>query len=513
MPSFTPEIGEVKKLNLIGYSPWEPERILEAIKKGASVSNIPGDFVFIAEGQGVTLLASSVVSALPYFYCQTPDGEALAHAETVFDCCRLAGIKWEWNERALNCLAVLEHTLGNDTLHRRVKRVPPGAVIEFRAGKLRAHQGDLLGEVASGKHAEGGFLHAVETLERVVGEMSREGKVAISLSAGYDSRVLLALAGKLGIRPIVGTMGRSCSTDVKVAAAIARQLSLEHRVVEIQPADYLRYAKQIVRITSGTKTANHWHTYIFTRHVEFPRDHVHLVGSNGEFVRSYYFDKGVLSLLAEAAPFDLVRPLLKLKYAPKRRMPVKAGRTLLPEKCEGSFDTIPDYISSLTGTASTFGQRLDRLYSLHRVRHFIGNGLALYNSIIRTLSPFLDTRFVAAGAALPRRLKLNGRFHAKLINHISPQLTSFPVDDTGRAMSERGRPFYWLRKRPSVGYSTFSDALELETVREIISESPRLDQFMERRSRQEAYGRKHQSLLAVLITLHFTCELIADQGL
>lgn len=517
MTSFMPKIDEVKAFSLTGYSPWVPERILEAIKKGDPISSIPGDFVLIVEGsyegQSVTLLVSSVISALPYFYCVTPNGEALAHAETVFDCCRVAGIKWEWNERALNCLAMLEHTIGEDTVHRQVKRIPPASIIEFRSGNLKVHKNASWDEGLTEKNIEGGLLDAISMLECIVGEMVCDGKAAISLSAGYDSRVLLALAKKLGLRPIVGTMGRADSTDVKIAVAIARHLSLEHRVVEIQPDDYLKYAKQIVQITSGTKTANHWHTYIFTRHVAFPCDHVHLVGSNGEFVRSYYFDKGSLSMLAEAAPFDLVKPFLRLKYGPKRRMPIKTSKTLLPEKCEESFETVPDYFSSLTGTASTFGKRLDHLYSLHRVRHFIGNGLALYNSIITTLSPFLDTRFIALGAALPKRLKLNNRFHTKLINHISPQLAAFPVDDTGTAMSKREKPFYWLHKYQAVSYSTFNEALDLRMTREIICESPYLEQFMNRQSRQEAYDRKYQSLLAVLMTLHFTCELIAEQKL
>lgn len=517
MTSVVPKIDEVKAFNLIGYSPWGPERILEAIKKGITISSIPGDFVFIAEGayegENVTVLASSVISALPYFYCVMPDGETLAHAETVFDCCRIAGIKWEWNEKALNCLAMLEHTVGEDTLHRQVKRMPPATIIEFSSGKLKVHQDDPWNEVLCEKNVEDNILHAITTLECIVAEMLCEGKAAISLSAGYDSRALLALANKIGVKPIVGTMGHPGSTDVKIAAAIARHLSLEHRVVEIQPDDYLKYAKQIVQITSGTKTANHWHTYIFTRHVDFPRDHAHLVGSNGEFVRSYYFDKGALSLLADASPFDLVKPFLKLKYGPKRRMPIKTSKTLLPDEGEVSFETVPDYVSSLTNTASTFGQRLDRLYSLHRVRHFIGNGLALYNSIITTLSPFLDTRFIALGATLPKHLKLNSRFHSKLISHISPQLATFPVDDTGTAMSEREKPFYWLQKHRSVSYSTFSKALDLEVAREIICESPYLDRFMDRHSRQEAYSRNYQSLLAVLMTLHFTCELIAERQL
>ena len=95
--------------------------------------------------------------------------------------------------------------------------------------------------------------------------------VVLSLSGGFDSRVLLSRLLYHGARPVVGTMGFPSSTDRIVATLIAKAFNLEHRVVELQVSDYLLFAKEIVRLTGGTKTANHWHTYIYTRRVGFDR--------------------------------------------------------------------------------------------------------------------------------------------------------------------------------------------------------------------------------------------------
>jgi hypothetical protein len=143
------------------------------------------------------------------------------------------------------------------------------------------------------------------------------------------------------------------------------------------------------------------------------------------------------------------------------------------------------------------------------VRHFIGNGLALYQAALPTRSPFLDASFVRLGAGLPRRWKLSNRFHRRLIARFCPRLLDFPTDDTGTSMAQHDRPLDWLRARPSSDYNVFGQVLALPETKALLLESPHLDQFVPRPHREEAYTRRLQPLLAVLLTLHFASEKIA----
>src|SRR5207253_3376659 len=107
-----------------------------------------------------------------------------------------------------------------------------------------------------------------------------------------DSRVLLACMCHLGRRPSAASMGSPHATDVRIATQLARITGLDFTRVEIEPEDYIAVAEQVLHTTSGEKIFWHWHTGIYTDKVGFAPDGIHLVGSNGEFARSYFFDKG-----------------------------------------------------------------------------------------------------------------------------------------------------------------------------------------------------------------------------
>src|SRR5581483_7499922 len=122
------------RFSLRGYSPWPAEKIACAVDAGTPIADIPGDFTVVAEGARngapYTRIVSSVVAAPPYYYARDRRaGRTFAHGPTVFDVVRLAQLPWRWNGRAISFLALLGHTVGDDTLHPDVLRVPNAAVI------------------------------------------------------------------------------------------------------------------------------------------------------------------------------------------------------------------------------------------------------------------------------------------------------------------------------------------------------------------------------------------------
>src|SRR6266700_2686635 len=300
------------RVSLRGYSPWSAEKILHMVDAGKSVAEIPGDFTVVAggtwKGQAFTRIVTSIVAAQPYYFTLGGGaGKAFAHGPTVFDVVRLAQLPWRWNHRAISFLALLGHTIGDDTLHPDVFRVPNAAVITVTGGRSpRIERQDHAWRSVFAATSVTGPDAAVETLRDVFREMAGPERAVLSLSAGYDSRLLLALLLNVGARPLAVTAGFADSTDVVVASMITRAVGLEHRVIELRPDDYLTHARDIVRATSGTKTAAHWHTDLYVRAAAVSRHDVHYVGSNGEFARSYYFDRGSLAQVLGAGPRALM---------------------------------------------------------------------------------------------------------------------------------------------------------------------------------------------------------------
>ena len=500
----------IDSVRLAGFSPLDKHDIVQRCIGGDAVTELPGDFAVAASGttpesKPFVFLITSAISAIPYFYYA--DDQGFFHGASVFEVVEEGRLPWEWNMRAVNCVAILDHCVGDDSLHARVKRAKPASLYYWCEGRLEVKHFSFPSDIFSAGKMN--LDDAVEAYEQVFSEYcSCRNEVALSMSAGLDSRALLAGLMARDRRPLLGTMGHADSTDLKIARTIADDLNLEHRVVELKVDDYLRYGSEIARLTGGTKTLANWHTYIYIRKVDFPAGCLHFAGANGELFRSYYFDKGMLAVLADLLPADSAMKLLfSYKYSPGRRLEGVWGKAF--GNSTFAWNQIPALCAaSVPSSCSVLSDKLDYFYTFERVRHFIGNGLCLYNAAVLTGSPFLDQRVTSAGARLPTAAKRNNAFHLHLIRNSFPQLMDYPVDDTTRSLRNQAGGLYWLRRRPSTGYGIQQQLFQDKRLVEVYLDSPYLDQFLARPERQKALEQKAWQVFNFLTTMHFACSEI-----
>ncbi len=496
---------------LRGYSPWSAEKIAREALEGRrrAPSEMPGDFVVTARGvragRPVEAIITSAVAAMPYFHARA--GGAFVHGPSVFDVARRAGLAWRWNERAVRCLAWLGHTFGEDTLHPDVRRVPPDAVL--------LHDGERL-ELTHGSFWRGAFGAPRASLDEAVrafGEATDDllaERPVVTLSAGFDSRAVLARVLRAGVRPALLTMGRADATDRIVAAAIARDHGLDHHVVELHARDYLTHGKAIAAITSGTKTAGNWHTYLFSRHAAGLAPGPLLGGTNGEFARTYYRDKG-----APARAFDLGPTRLATAYfaarIERRRRRFPFPLPFLRDAGPAAALALARDLGALVASAPSPLDALDLFYATQRVRHFIGNGLALCAATKPPASPFLDARWIRAAGHLRRADKLGSRLHRRIIADNAPGLLRYPVHAEPE-MAREPPPLYWRRRSPEVSYNVFGEVIRLPAVRDLVVESRALDDLGPRAERERVFDHAHAESIELLLTLHFAAEAAQDAG-
>ena len=401
----------------------------------AAVIDWPGEFsIAWQEGPGTKLLCSrNGVSQL--FYCCTP--QRLYFGGSVLEVMRKAGLASEWSWRSLAWLAYFGHTVGDDTLHARIRRVGAGQIVSWRGGELS--KTTLAPPQTGSRDAPAA---AAEALCRFV---ERHGSDAVlSMSAGFDSRVLLACFLECGIQPRLLVMGREEATDVRIVRRIAFTFGLRVQIVDVPASDYFRCRRRIASLTSGTKTWDHWHTYVYCRRAGLSPDNKLFIGSNGEFARSYYCDRGLPSLAAQGMG-SLARQLFwsaKLR----RRVPLPSAADGLASELDYCFhDGREELLAGITKRCDLpFAEALDEFYLRERVRSFISNGLALVSDVCRPRTPFLDSDWINAVRRLPRQFRLGSRWHRLVLKTLCPTLLNFPVDDTDRSMGSRTRVRDWL---------------------------------------------------------------------
>ena len=330
----------------------------------------------------------------------------------------------DWNYTAVGDLLAFDHTLDDDTLTESPPYSAP--IIEEARGDLTALTVSILEE-----------------------SITNPRRTVLSASGGFDSRLLLAALLHLGIRPRLMVCGPRGNFDRDVVEEMGRRLSLEVTVVELCAQDFVDHAERIVEVTGGTNAARHWHTFLYTLKAGLDTDCNIVVGANGESMRSYYFDRGLISNATMVLPS---KPLLRKFWSMRAKNPFRPDQLqglsgpVREELCgQGTRRRIDRLVAASRGR--DFLSSLDHFYYHQRVKNFIGNGLKLYRQFGEVVIPMTDRRWVAVAKSMPRRQKLGSRWHRRAIGKLCPELLSFPEQGTGRPMAVTPDPLYWKKKR------------------------------------------------------------------
>ncbi|MCS5692529.1 asparagine synthase-related protein [Cyanobium sp. FGCU-6] len=447
-------------VRLIGYCNLSEDQILRRFQQeGAdALRALEGEYTIVVTTPDECWIMTSPVGATHYFYHH--QGEHFHHGQQVAIIASQAGLDWRWNWQALGDLLQLENLTGNATLHPEIHKVPPGSLVHFHnpSGRLRLESRICLDELPR-RHSTP--AEAVECLNRSV-ETWAGANPYLSLSGGFDSRVILASMLRCGIRPHLVTVGSETSSDVQVARRIATHFNLRHNLIQLELDDLLDHGLAVSALTNGTKTASHWHTFVYPLKASIPSGAAFFVGTLGELARNYYFDYGSLGLLADRFPTFSLNQFWSLKLS---RHP-----TFLEGELEGLAPELSRELDSggiqrrarrLSGFCHhRFLQGLTRYYFEQRVPNFYANGIAMYRSSSAWRSPFHSRAWIEAVWNLPERWKLGSNWHRFAIARNCPDLLDFSEEKgfDRRRMLRRAPPLYWTPLIQRATYVTYDQS-------------------------------------------------------
>jgi len=394
----------------------------------------------------MTLIISSIYGIQQYFY--TVINSQFYHGQSVLEVLRSANLSWEYNYQALANVAILEHTLGQETLHSQIFRIPSRSIVMFSDGKLSIQQLDWqdFHQNKTTSTPEQALQIFNQSCERLASSDN-----ILSMSGGYDSRLQLSYFLKTGQKPYLLTQGFADSTDVVISQAIAQRFNLELEVIPLELQDYFKVAREVSALTGGTKSFWHWHTYIYPYRSQLDHHLPLFIGSNGEFARCYYADTvPLLSVVNVASPV-----LLPVFWALRSRAVLQTAKQcfrhpefsrLNPEFMHQiAWQGVSQRIFKLCqGSHWQFTQGLDRLYLEERVRTLISNGLKLYERHFAWQSPFLDQRWIECIANLPQVYKRHSFWHHFAIGQNYPQLLEFEFEKNVKQKVSYARYSQWL---------------------------------------------------------------------
>lgn len=96
-------------------------------------------------------------------------------------------------------------------------------------------------------------VESMESMESMADEVDGPG---IAFSGGVDSSLLAIVCEKLGLKPILLTIGFSNSQDIQYSKSIASKINVPHLVLEISRDDFLHTSHRILK-TIQCKNTSH----------------------------------------------------------------------------------------------------------------------------------------------------------------------------------------------------------------------------------------------------------------
>jgi asparagine synthase (glutamine-hydrolysing) len=312
---------------------------------------------------------------------------------------------------------------GNDTLIKELTLVPIGASLLFKRATARLQQPRIEPVHLPSQLGREELLElSLSILNERFGILAQlfGDKITCALSGGFDSRFILALLRRAGVKPRVYVYGSRDDADVLIASEIARGEGFNLDVIDksssppLRPDDFPEVALENYLIGDGYTWPG-----IFDNGAERRESAsrvaggaIALNGGGGEIFRNFFY------LLDEH--FTL-RQLVWSFYA--QFDPRVCTRRFVNETY---FRHIERKVMELVGRSD----RLERptvewLYHRFRCRSWDGRVDTINSQFGHTGLPFQNMRITEVGASIPIRWKHHGAFQAEMIARTDRRLASY----------------------------------------------------------------------------------------
>jgi asparagine synthase (glutamine-hydrolysing) len=259
------------------------------------------------------------------------------------------------------------------------------------------------------------------------------GRTALCLSAGLDSRTLMAVAHKQGISQICVTNGIEGSIELRLADRMCRTLNADYLtcLLEKQVVDQiLLSASEVARITDGEGTiqgTNMLHlTKKYRSHLGFDRV---IRGIGGELLK--------LSLAyGYACPEEIVKAgddsaaashiFTQLAYSPSKIEASTLRGDLSAFMDSGPKASFMNSWNALAVEQNNLGNKISTLFLRAYIARATVDSMRILRQSVDLEQPFLDERFLKTLFSTPTELRLNPSLQVELIRRNAPELLRIP---------------------------------------------------------------------------------------
>ena len=254
--------------------------------KDSFIDKIKGNFIIGHIEDKQVRLYSDRFSIKKFFYWT--EGTSFIISNSLHEIAR--HVKLKISAEALAVYTLLYHFTGGSTLFQNVKHNQPGQVLTIKNGQINESyywKPEMLFKVPKEKTSIQEISSALIGSVKETLKSTGEDKISLSLTGGADTRNLLAVFLKLGIKPHLYTYGNPLASDCVKASEIASGLGLEHNIYDIKMNAELfeTYARKIISSSGGLASIHRAHRLMAVEKERKYANKMFLGTLGGEFVK------------------------------------------------------------------------------------------------------------------------------------------------------------------------------------------------------------------------------------
>lgn len=246
--------------------------------------------------------------------------------------------------------------------------------------------------------------------------------VTTALSGGFDSRCTVAAMRNVGLRPSLYVYGPPNSGDVRISLAVskAENLGVEHfdksSIPLVPPEQYVDAAKEYFHFSDGLAVAGALElpAELHTRRVRSQKAKLQVNSAVGEVYRNLWMlpPRGMSASSFLTSRYDAIDFSVFTERFNKKRV-----FGALAEKVKDTLEMKGWRIPR---------DRLEKLYVMMRVRHWISPNNSSNNLLSYSAMPFTEPHVTIPSYTIPMPYKYLGRFECAMMRKFDPALAKLP---------------------------------------------------------------------------------------
>jgi asparagine synthase (glutamine-hydrolysing) len=356
------------------------------------------------------------------------------------------------------------HTLGERTLFKDVRILPPGSVLTYEGGELHVRQYWSVDQVeVHGRYDRRRLDELEDVFRTAVRRVIRPDLTcSIALTGGLDSRCVLAAAANQRLSFVAHTGGQPDSTDVVLARQVAARAGVQHRFGRLDPRKLGERLSPMVLHQGGILATLDSHPCGLFK--SSPPVDAQVQAITGEIARGTWLSSEDLGVRGVAA----VREALRERVSTKTARRLNLSQLWRPEFRHLGLRAREEHLDAVLSGCRVQDSALllyDHFALYEHTRKILNKATLIVRAVMEDYSPYLDHQWLEAVLAIPVSERVTKRIQVDLIKRLYPSLVDIaheknliPLSASPRRIGltkqvrriqrRLGRTFNWIGRPP-----------------------------------------------------------------